>query len=613
MRIGQKFTLWTVVVSTVIAALSVGVYYRLEMSEAQERLETLGMTTGPIIERDLNNYMMTRDQLVLEKTLRDLTSLKTIGNLWVIDKEGVIRVATDKSAIGMKLSPEDQRCQRCHEKGKRGLTLAGTQVFRWVQPVTNKPECHGCHQPSVKYNGVIVIDFDLRESAAHVEQDIYKGILVFIPSSIIMGFVMILLSKTLVVKRLNKAIEKMKSFKEGDYNASIPLEGNDEITGLEESFNEMAVMVRQRDSEKNELILKVSQTSKEWQETFDNITDLISIHDKDFNIIKCNAAFAKHMGLEPEEIINRKCYEVFHDICAPVKSCPHSRTLGILAPVTEDVSDPRTSKTFRVSTFPYYSLENDFIGTVHIAKDVTEEREKEARLIMNERLTSLGRMASGIAHEINNPLAAIAGCAEGLSIRVNQKRFDIDFFNNYLQIIMEEIIRCKNITSGMLSFVRESIDEKRYLNIQDTLDKTLEVIGFQGRFRNVGITKKYQDNFPDILGCEGELRQVFLAIITNALDAMEDCGTLTVETGLNEDDLVVKISDTGAGMSQEHYSRIFDPFFTTKSEKRGTGLGLSIAAKIIANHKGSIEVSTKEGEGATFTVNLPVSVQVNSN
>ena len=331
MSIGQKFTLWTVTVLTVIAALSIWFYYRLEMSEAQERLESLGMTTGPVIERDLNNYMMTRDQAVLEKTLRDLTNLKTIGNLWVIDKAGFIRVATDKNSIGMKLSPEDPRCRRCHEKGQRGIILTGAQVFRWVQPVTNKPECHKCHQSSVKYNGVIIIDFDLRESAAHVKSNIYKGILVFIPSSLLIGVVMIFLTKTLIVKRLNKAIDRMKGFKDGHYNESIPLEGNDEITRLEESFNEMAGMIQTRDREKDELIVKVSHTSKEWQETFDNITDLISIHDKDFNIIKCNRAFAKEMGLDPEEIINRKCYEIVHDTCGPLENCPHKNDFTDIA------------------------------------------------------------------------------------------------------------------------------------------------------------------------------------------------------------------------------------------------------------------------------------------
>ena len=592
-------------VLAVIAALSIGLYYRGEMSDEKERLESIGMSTGLIIEQDLQNYMMTRDQVVLEKTLRDLTRLKTMDNLWVIDKEGVIRVATDKGSLGIKLSPEDRRCQRCHEKGQRGIVLEGAQVFRWVQPVTNKPECHKCHQPSVKYNGVIVIDFDLKGSAAHVRHDIYRGILVFMSAGTLIGLVMIFLTKTLVVHRLNIAIDRINRFKNGDYSANIPPEGNDEITRLEENFNEMAGMIQARDREKDELILKVSRTSKEWQETFDNITDLISIHDKDFNIVKCNRAFAKQMGLSPEEIINRKCYEVVHDTCGPVENCPHKKTLQTMQPATEDVLDRRTSKTFRVSIFPYYSMEKDFVGTVHIAKDVTGEKEKEMRLIMSERLASLGRMAYGIAHEINNPLAAIAGCTEGLLSRVEKGRYDPEFFGNYLKIISEEILRCKGITTGMLSVVRESTHEKKDIDINAALDKTLEIMVLQGRMRDVGVLRIYKDGHPGINGNEGELRQVFLAIITNALDAMEDKGTLMIETGVEGGTVFIKIGDTGPGIPPEHVNSIFDPFFTTKSAKGGTGLGLSIAGKIITNHKGSITVMPRDGKFAVLKISLP--------
>jgi PAS domain S-box-containing protein len=401
----------------------------------------------------------------------------------------------------------------------------------------------------------------------------------------------------------------MKGFKDGDYSAAMPLEGNDEITRLEESFNEMAGMIRTRDMEKDELILKVSRTSKEWQETFDNITDLISIHDKDFNIIKCNRAFVTYTGLLPDEIANKKCYEIFHDMCESVRNCPHKQTLSTLQPATEDVMDTRNSRSFRVSTFPYYSHEKDFIGTVHIAKDVTGEREKEMNLIMSERLASLGRMAYGIAHEINNPLAAIAGCTEGLLGRIEKSKYDPEFFKDYLKIISEEIMRCKGITTGMLSVVRESAHENKDIDINLALDKTLEIMGLQSRLRDVGVLRVFKDGKPVIYGNEGELRQVFLAIITNSLDAMEDKGTLLIETGVERETVFIKIGDTGPGIPPEHVNSIFDPFFTTKSAKGRTGLGLSIAGKIIANHKGSINVMPGDGKFSALKISLPAGIQ----
>ena len=224
---------------------------------------------------------------------------------------------------------------------------------------------------------------------------------------------------------------------------------------------------------------------------------------------------------------------------------------------------------------------------------------------MSERLASLGRMAYGIAHEINNPLAAIAGCTEGLLGRIEKDKYDPEFFGNYLKIISEEIIRCKGITTGMLSVVRESTHEKKDIDINTAIDNTLEIMGLQGRMRDVGVLRIYKDGKPVIYGNEGELRQVFLAIITNSLDAMEDKGSLLIETGVEGETVFIRIGDTGPGIPPEHVNSIFDPFFTTKSAKGGTGLGLSIAGKIIANHKGSINVMPKDGKFAVLKISLP--------
>jgi len=253
-------------------------------------------------------------------------------------------------------------------------------------------------------------------------------------------------------------------------------------------------------------------------------------------------------------------------------------------------------------------------GTV---QDITDKKEQEIRLIMSERLAALGQMASGIAHEINNPLATIAACAEGLLKRLKKGRFENELFQNYLDIIVQEVVRCKGITTSMLSFVRKTIYEKKEIDIHYVLDKTLELIGFQGRLKDVAIIKKYHGMLT-AHGSEGELRQVFLAIILNALDAMEDRGALTLETGICPSASNVKskepgeggsifiiISDIGAGIPPGLTEKIFDSFFTTKSEKGGTGLGLSIANKIIKDHKGSIHVTSEKGKGAAFRIVLP--------
>ena len=351
-------------------------------------------------------------------------------------------------------------------------------------------------------------------------------------------------------------------------------------------------------------IISISQ--KEWEMTFDSITDMVSIHDKEFRILRANKALADHLGMPREEIIGKHCYHLMHNTMMPITGCPHQKTMQDKRVATEEVRDPRTGRLFRISTYPYHSHDGEYLGSVHIARDITQEKETEKQLMMSERLASLGQLASGLAHEINNPLASIAGCAEGLLQKVRTNRYDPKLFEEYLQIVEEEIHRCKNITSGMLSFVRNTTYETREVRINQELDKTLDIISFQGRLRGVEIVREYADDLPLISASEGELRQVILAIVINALDAMDDQGRLLLRTGRDERWVWAAITDSGPGIAADNVNKIFDPFFTTKSEKGGTGLGLSIAYKIITNHGGTIEVNSILEKGTTLTLKLPI-------
>jgi len=364
--------------------------------------------------------------------------------------------------------------------------------------------------------------------------------------------------------------------------------------------------IEQRNKEISKQLALISQSQQEWQLTFDSITDLVSIHDTNYRVIKSNKAFREYCGTDSASNPAEKCYELVHGLCSPVAGCPHKMTIENQQPATHELRDPKTNKLLRVSTFPYYTPDGVFQGSVHIARDITAEKDQELRLIMSERLASLGQMASGVAHEINNPLASIAGCTEGLLNRVKSGRCDTGVCINYFEIILDEIRRSKNITTSMLSFVRTSSYEKKEVSLDDLLEKTVEMVGFQGRLADMEIVRNYAEDLPRIFANEGELRQVFLIIITNALDAMEERGRLGLSTALEGDSAVISISDTGVGIPEKSRKNIFDPFFTTKMSTGGTGLGLSIAHKIILNHGGTINVQSEEGKGTTFVISIPL-------
>lgn len=268
-----------------------------------------------------------------------------------------------------------------------------------------------------------------------------------------------------------------------------------------------------------------------------------------------------------------------------------------------EMKSPIDNQWYYVVNTPIKNQDGSISKMVMI-QNINEKKENELRLILSEKLAALGEMASGIAHEINNPLASISACAEGLLNRIRKDRVEPELFNNYLQIMIEEVARCKNITTSMLSFVSKKSQKKETLEIHEQILKTLELIGFQGRLKHIEVKKDF--NTPlSVKGAEGDIRQVLLSILTNAIDSMNDTGTITIETGTDHEMVFVRIIDTGPGIPPDHTDRIFDPFFTTKSDKGGVGLGLAIARKIIEENNGSIAVDSMNKKGTGFIIKLP--------
>ncbi|MBM2836704.1 MAG: sensor signal transduction histidine kinase, partial [candidate division NC10 bacterium] len=259
-----------------------------------------------------------------------------------------------------------------------------------------------------------------------------------------------------------------------------------------------------------------------------------------------------------------------------------------------------------------------------IARDITDLRRAEEeratiqhRLLQAEKLASLGQLAAGVAHEINNPLATIAGCAEGLLDRATDPllRAQAAFqeFPEYLAVIEEEAYRCKEITGSLLQFVRAEGGDREPTDINHILEKSLEPTSHQPRFSGLALHFELDPHIPILQINQNRLRQVFLALAVNALEACRGKGRLTVRTLKRAtqagNEVAIEFEDTGCGIPPELLGKIFEPFFTTKGEQRGTGLGLAICHSIVAEHGGQMEVESEVGRGSLLRITLPVSAE----
>ena len=240
-------------------------------------------------------------------------------------------------------------------------------------------------------------------------------------------------------------------------------------------------------------------------------------------------------------------------------------------------------------------------------EEKVEERTKELRemqdyLIQSEKLASLGKISAGVAHEINNPLTSILINAH-LMLEKTEKKHP---FHEYLNLIADETSRCTNIVKGLLEFSRQNPPQKVYSDVNEIINRTLQLLENQASFQNIRIIKKLNENLPRIKLDKNKINQVFWNLVINSSEAMPKDGTLTIVSQFSTDKKYIEIEfiDTGKGIPKVNINKLFDPFFTTKSS--GTGLGLAVSYGIIEQHQGKIEVKSELGQGSVFTISLPV-------
>jgi two-component system, NtrC family, sensor kinase len=386
----------------------------------------------------------------------------------------------------------------------------------------------------------------------------------------------------------------------------------EDLVGIEHSklgfYQELQQKVEQLKTSNQELEKK----RKEIQAVLDGITDLMLVLSEDLKIQRVNHVFSEWFpDIDP---IGKYCYKIFRGNNSKCENCPALRSLE-LEEVVKDLCIYKVEDKFRHFEIIASPLKTDPTGERNVLlfkRDVTLEKEFQAQFYQAEKMATVGALAAGVAHEINNPLAAISGFAEGLQRRIGrlQDRVEttvIDDFTEYTDTIIKECLRCRDIVQTLLTFSRPVVSSLCPVDINQCVRDTLFILKHHFKEQhNIAVKTDLQENLPFIYGDESQLKQVIINLFTNAFDATGDGDIIRIITRSGQNDGVeLIVEDSGCGIPSELHDKLFEPFFTTKPVGKGIGIGLSTCYSIVKNHSGEISVTSREGRGTFFKVSLP--------
>lgn len=414
-------------------------------------------------------------------------------------------------------------------------------------------------------------------------------LLLLCTGAFLLGLAVVLLRG--VLRPVNRLIRATESIGSGNYDTTIDIPSATELAALARSFNRMSTTLGQ------------TTVSKDFLDTIlSNMRHPLIVLEGDGRIRMINRAAVDLLEYGPEQLLGQP----FSAICAKAKELMEGVQLK------GSLSDDHAELLTRAGTAIPVSFVgsrlgeggSELPGIIVVAQDVRERLKMERDMVQNAKLSAVGRLASGVAHEINNPLGVILGFAEGIL-------FDLkagDPLEDPLRQIEKETIRCRDLVQDLLTFSRVSRSEREPLDLNQTVESALSLIKAEARLHNVEIVTSLAPNLPPVLGTPNQIQQVVINLSNNALDAMSDHGTLTVKTDLLKEEkltwVTLSVIDTGSGIPADVLSRIFEPFFTTKPIGKGTGLGLGLVHEIVQKHSGTIQVESRPGH-TVFLVKFP--------
>jgi PAS domain S-box-containing protein len=357
--------------------------------------------------------------------------------------------------------------------------------------------------------------------------------------------------------------------------------------------------------ENSRLFDMVERGKIDWERTVNATENLIWLVDTDLNLVRANEMFRQVAGITDDDLIGRRVEEAILKDRGVVEYYQKMQK-GEVEDSFHCQSTLFGGRQYQLTINPVRDGQGRLLGAVHLAEDISERLELENELKRADKMSEIGKLASGMAHEINNPLNSILGYVEAIQRRVERKETDPDTMHKYFGTVRDEIYRVKGIVDNLLDFSRVSIGDKTEVEIKPLLSRVLDLLRHQQRFEEVVAEFEAADDLPKLPADKNRLQQAITAIMVNAFEVSATGGKVKVAASIAGNSMLIEISDEGPGIEADILPRIFDPFFSRKSSGGGLGLGLSISREIVELHQGKIDVESKVGEGSKFIIILPL-------
>jgi two-component system, NtrC family, sensor kinase len=351
-------------------------------------------------------------------------------------------------------------------------------------------------------------------------------------------------------------------------------------------------------------------------ELIDALTDAVVVVDRDHRLVAANARYIESFGSRRPDMVGSLCHEVLN--------CPEDQAAGgpDRCGACDSFSRRRPERRIRnlpdangalrrweASFNPVFDAKGQVSHVVEVWRDITVRSQLESQLGHSERLASLGTLAAGVGHEINNPLSSMLAGVESLERWLARRQFgdaDVTEAAEILEVLEREVTRCRETTDKLMLLAQPYSVQPSWFHLNEAVRDTLSLLRYEMRKHGIEAVEDLDDALPPIWARASGLRGVCMNLMMNAVQAMPDGGRLTVRTRTAGRGVTLQVEDTGHGIAPEHLDRIWDAFFTTKATGQGTGLGLSITQAVVTRHGGTIRVESLKGQGARFIVELPI-------